>query len=190
MSDRAHPTRPSVNRAAADGVHTSTFRGTDLEELYISAVAKDTSASAVQKQIRSLYEQIIQVLDAADHPVVGTLYDPCNYYRHGHDPLSALKDLGRRVYYCHLKDAWFPYPARQPEAPPMAHSGQVQSWWWIRPLGEGNVGWGPILSELATFYEGYMCLEHDIRDSVMWGTRIGIGYVRRMAAELNITVEF
>ena len=135
-------------------------------------------------------EQIIQVLDAADHPVVGTLYDPCNYYRHGHDPLSALKDLGRRVYYCHLKDAWFPYPARQPEAPPMAHSGQVQSWWWIRPLGEGNVGWGPILSELATFYEGYMCLEHDIRDSVMWGTRIGIGYVRRMAAELNITVEF
>ena len=29
--------------------------------------------------------QILQVLDAANHPAVGTLYDPCNYYRHGQD---------------------------------------------------------------------------------------------------------
>ena len=134
-------------------------------------------------------DQIIQVLDAADHPAVGTLYDPCNYYRHGQDPLSALRDLGQRVTYCHLKDAWFPYPARQPESAPMLYTGQVQPWWWIRPLGEGNVDWTAVLSELATFYTGYMCLEHDIRDSAMRGTRIGIAYVRRLAGELDISIE-
>jgi len=70
MSDCAHPTRSSVNREAADGIHTSTFHGTDLEELYISAVAQDTSASAVQKQTRSLYEQITQLLAERDAVVV------------------------------------------------------------------------------------------------------------------------
>lgn len=133
--------------------------------------------------------QINQVLDAADHPMVGTLYDPCNYYRHGEDPLTALKNLGQRVYYCHLKDAYFPYPARTPDSLPMASSGQMQPWWWIRPVGEGNVDWGPILSELATYYDGYMCLEHDPRGEVMWGTRRGIEYVRRIAAERKIDVE-
>ena len=133
--------------------------------------------------------QINQVLDAADHPAVGALYDPCNYYRHGHDPLAALKDLGRRVFYCHLKDAWFPYPAQKPDALPMASSGQMQPWWWIRPLGMGNVDWGGIFSELATFYQGYMCLEHDIRDTVMWGTRLGIAHVRRVAEKRGIAIE-
>jgi hypothetical protein len=35
-----------------------------------------------------------------------------------------------------------------------------------------------------------MCLEHNIRNSVMWGTRIGIGYVHSMVTELDITIEF
>ena len=130
------------------------------------------------------------MLDAADHPAVGTLYDPCNYYRHGHDPLAALEKLGQRVYYCHLKDATFPYPARQPADLPMAAgSGQMKPWWWIRPLGKGNVEWGPILSELATFYDGYMCLEHDIRDDVMRGTRIGIAYIQQMARERSLHID-
>jgi sugar phosphate isomerase/epimerase len=133
--------------------------------------------------------QIAQVLDAADHPAVGTLYDPCNYYRHGQDPLAALGDLGHRVYYCHLKDAWFPYPAQEPDVLPMASSGQMQPWWWIRPLGEGNIDWAPILTELATFYEGYLCLEHDLRDSVMWGTRRGIAHIRRLAGERGVDIE-
>jgi len=133
--------------------------------------------------------QINEVLDAAEHAAVGTLYDPCNYYRHGEDPLTALKSLGQRVYYCHLKDAYFPYPARKPDELPLATSGQMEPWWWIRPLGEGNVDWGPILAELATFYDGYMGLEHDIDTSVLRGTRIGINYVRRMAADYEFAVE-
>jgi sugar phosphate isomerase/epimerase len=134
-------------------------------------------------------DQINRVLDLADHPAVGTLYDPCNYYRHGGDPLAALKKLGKRVYYCHLKDASFPYPAHQPDSLPLAHSGQMQPWWWIRPLGQGNVEWAPILAELATFYTGYICLEHDIRDNVMWGTRTGIAYIKRLAADHDLNIE-
>jgi len=134
-------------------------------------------------------DQINQILDTANHQAVGTLFDPCNYYRHGEDPLAALKNLGERVYYCHLKDAYFPFPARKPESLPMASSGLMQPWWWIRPLGEGNVDWGPILSQLATFYDGYMCLEHDPRADVMRGTRRGIEYVRRIAAERDLTIE-
>ena len=128
-------------------------------------------------------------LDLADHPAVGTLFDPCNYYRHGGDPPAALKKLGKRVFYCHLKDASFPYPAHQPDSLPLAHSGQMQPWWWIRPLGQGNVEWRPILSELATFYTGYICLEHDIRDNVMWGTRTGIAYIKRLAADHDLNIE-
>ena len=134
-------------------------------------------------------DQINEVLDAANHPAVGTLYDPCNYYRHGHDPLAALKKLRQRVYYCHLKDAYFPYPARQLQNPPMLYNGQTRRWWWIRPLGEGKIDWGPILSELATFYDGYVCLEHDIRDDVMHGTRIGIACIRRLARERSLDIE-
>lgn len=137
--------------------------------------------------------QIVQVLDSADHSNVGTLYDPCNYYRHGEDPLTALKNLNQRVFYCHLKDAYFPYPARKLDSIPMVTRGQmygqIEPWWWIRPLGEGNVEWGPILSELATFYKGYMCLEHDIDTSVVRGTRVGIEYVRRLAEEQGFEVQ-
>lgn len=171
----------------------------DLAELYLRAYGDAFHALgdyAAERGLRVAIEnfgltsaQIVQVLDAADHPAVGTLYDPCNYYRHGEDPLTALQSLGQRVYYCHLKDAFFPYPAQKPDEVPMAVSGQMQPWWWIRPLGEGNVDWGPILAELATFYDGYMCLEHDIDTSVVRGTKIGLAHVRRMAMAYNFEVE-
>jgi hypothetical protein len=34
-----------------------------------------------------------------------------------------------------------------------------------------------------------MCLEHDIRDTVVWGTRLGIAHVRRTAEECGITID-
>lgn len=136
-------------------------------------------------------DQINRVLDAADHPAVGTLFDPCNYYRHGQDPLASLKSLKDRVYYCHLKDAWFPYPGCMPDqgTPAFGHDGSIPPWWWIRALGEGNVQWEPILTELASFYEGYACFEHDIADDIMRSTRAGIAYVRRIAQEHHLPIE-
>lgn len=134
-------------------------------------------------------KQINTVLDTANHSAVGTLYDPCNYYRHGEDPLTALKNLGQRIYYCHLKDAYIPYPACRPDSLPMATSGLMKPYWWIRPLGEGNIDWGPILSELSTFYKGYLCLEHDIRDNVVRGTKSGMAYVRSVATAQGFEIE-
>jgi sugar phosphate isomerase/epimerase len=171
----------------------------DIEAPYLQAYGDafhELGDYAAERGVRIAIEnfgltsaQINRVLDVAHHPAVGTLYDPCNYYRHGQDPLAALKDLGGRVIYCHLKDAWFPYPAQKPDALPIASSGQMQPWWWIRPLGKGNLNWGPIFSELATFYRSSLCLEHDIRDTVMWGTRLGIAHVRRIAEERGIAID-
>ncbi len=93
------------------------------------------------------------------------------------------------MYYCHLKDAFFPYPAHTPESVDFGHDGSITPWWWIRPLGQGNVNWEFILCELAAFYEGYMCLEHDPADDVMRGTRSGIEYVHRVADECGIEIE-
>ena len=172
-----------------------------LEEEYVQSYGQALRALgeyAARRDVRIAIEntalssvRIKRIVDAADHPAVGTLYDPCNYYRHGEDPLSALKKLGQRVIYCHLKDAHFPYPAQEPEVMPRVRGlgAQVEPWWWIRPLGEGNIDWGPILAELATFYDGYLCLEHDIRDSVVRGTRLGMAHVRRIAAEYGLEIE-
>ncbi len=43
------------------------------------------------------------LLDAAGHPNVGTLFDPCNYFRLGDDPVAAFDTLQDKVFYCHLK---------------------------------------------------------------------------------------
>jgi hypothetical protein len=56
-------------------------------------------------------------------------------------------------------------------------------------LGQGNVDWAPILSELAGFYDGYPCLEYDILGSVIWGTRLGIATIRRLMDDHDIAIE-
>jgi sugar phosphate isomerase/epimerase len=129
-------------------------------------------------------EQVNWLLDAADHPSVGTLYDPCNYHRIGEDPLSALKNLGPRVYYCHLKDAF----RSDPRDPHSLFEGS--RWPPSVAVGEGEIEWGPILSELATFYDGYLCIEYEIAQDVMRGTRVSIEHIRRVAMKCNIDIEF
>lgn len=125
-------------------------------------------------------EQVNWLLDAADHPAVGTLYDPCNYHRIGEDPLSALKNLGQRVYYCHLKDAFY----QDPRHPDSLFEGS--RWPPSEAVGEGEIVWGPILAELATFYDGYLCFEYEIAKDVMRGTRVSVEHIRQVAAELDI----
>ncbi len=127
-------------------------------------------------------EQVKWLLDAADHPNVGTLYDPCNYHRIGEDPLSALRNLGQRVTYCHLKDAFY----NDPRDPDSLFEGS--RWPPSVAVGEGEIAWGPILSELSTFYHGYLCIEYEITKDVMHGTRISIEHVHRIAAERGIAL--
>ncbi|MFH1927369.1 MAG: sugar phosphate isomerase/epimerase family protein [Chloroflexota bacterium] len=128
-------------------------------------------------------EQIKWLLDTADHPAVGTLYDPCNYHRIGEDPLSALKNLRECVYYCHLKDAL----RDDPRDPDSLFEGS--RWAPSVAVGEGDIDWGPILAELATFYDGYLCIEYEITKDVMRGTRASIKHIRRVAAERNIDIK-
>ncbi|MCK4517006.1 MAG: sugar phosphate isomerase/epimerase [Spirochaetaceae bacterium] len=128
-------------------------------------------------------EQVNWLLDAADHPAVGSLYDPCNFYRIGEDPLSALKNLGSRVYCCHLKDA-FRDDSRDPN---LLFEGS--RWPPSEAVGEGEINWGPILKQLSEFYEGYLCIEYEMPDDVMRGTRCSAEYIRRTAREWQIDLE-
>jgi sugar phosphate isomerase/epimerase len=128
-------------------------------------------------------EQIKWFLHAADHPAVGTLYDPCNYHRIGEDPLHALKNLGDRVYYCHLKDAF-----RNDERDPNSLF-QGSRWPPSVAVGEGEIEWGPILEELGIHYSGYLCIEYEIARDVMRGMRQSIDYIRRTAGERQVTLQ-
>lgn len=127
--------------------------------------------------------QVNWLLDAADHPNVGTLYDPCNYHRIGEDPLSALKNLGHRVTYCHLKDAF----RNDPRDPTTLFAGS--RWPPSVAVGAGEINWGPILAEMATFYDGYLCIEYEMAQDVMHGTRSSIAHIRQVAAQHHVDIE-
>jgi len=117
-------------------------------------------------------EQLNWLLDVGDHPNLGTLYDPCNYMRIKEDPLSALKNVSDRVVYCHLKDTLID----ESRNPNLLFPGS--RWAPSVAVGEGDIEWEPILAHLATFYDGYMCIEYEIADDVMRGTRFSAEYVQ------------
>ena len=126
-------------------------------------------------------EHVNWLLDEADHLAVGTLYDPCNYARINEDPLAALKNLGERVYYCHLKDTL----RNDPRDPAILFPGS--RWAPSVAVGEGIIDWGPILAELATFYDGYLCIEYEVAEDVMRGTRSSIEHLRKISKEYNFS---
>jgi len=142
--------------------------------------AADKSLKIVVENYGLTSEQVNWLLDAADHPAVGTLYDPCNYMRIGEDPLSALKNLGERVYYCHLKDTF----KEDPRNPNLLFPGS--RWAPSVAVGKGEIDWGSIMVELATFYDGYLCFEYEIAEDVMRGTRASIEYIRQISNKHNL----
>jgi sugar phosphate isomerase/epimerase len=121
--------------------------------------------------------QMNWLLDAADHPAVGTLYDPCNYFRIGEDPLTALHNLGQRVYYCHMKDT------RRDEVRPPDILFKGSRWAPSVAVGEGDIDWKPILAKLKTFYSGYLCVEYEMAEDVMRGTRSSISHIKNILQE-------
>lgn len=119
-------------------------------------------------------EQIRALLDAADHPAVGTLYDPCNYFRLGEDPVAALRLLRGKVFYCQLKDAL----RADPRAPDLLFPGS--RWPPSVAVGEGDIDWTDVLSELATSYDGYLAVEYEIAEDVVRGTRVSLANLRQL----------
>jgi len=117
-------------------------------------------------------ERMLQLLEDVAVPNVGLLYDACNYFRAGVDPLSAYRATKDRVVYVHLKDAL----EREERAP-----GDLfpESWWPPSvAVGEGDIDWVPILKELETF-DGYVSIEYEPFDDVVRGTQASLQYVRR-----------
>ena len=42
---------------------------------------------------------------------------------------------------------------------------------------------------VAAFYTGYLCIEYEIAEDVMRGTRASIEHIRRMASEHNLEIK-
>lgn len=129
-------------------------------------------------------EHINWALDAADHPRVGTNYDPCNYHRLGVDPLESLRELGDRVSYCHLKDA-----IRDDSRDPVELFAESR-WPPSLAVGDGEIEWGPILAELADTYDGYLSIEYEMADDVMAGTRRSIDHVLDAADDHGVEIAY
>lgn len=123
-------------------------------------------------------EQLVQVLQTADHPQVGALYDPCNFYRMGDDPLAALHTLRDHIHYVHLKDA------RRDEARDPDSLFVGSRWSPSLPVGAGEIAWQPILHELSTFYTGYIGIEYEMPNDVMRGTRSSLQHIQRIMPEV------
>jgi len=158
-------------------------------EAYGNAL-RDLGEFSAERNIRIVVEnygltsdQVNWLLDAANHPAIGTLYDPCNYFRINEDPLSALKNLGDRVYYCHLKDS----QKDDPRDPSLLFPGS--RWAPSVAVGEGEIDWGPILVELSTFYTGYLGVEYEIAEDAVCGTRVSVEHIQKIAQENSVQLE-
>jgi sugar phosphate isomerase/epimerase len=51
----------------------------------------DNGVVVVVENFRFGFDQMNQILDTVGHKMVRTLFDPCNYFRVGEDPLEAIK---------------------------------------------------------------------------------------------------
>ncbi|GMQ94667.1 MAG: hypothetical protein BMS9Abin12_2170 [Acidimicrobiia bacterium] len=128
-------------------------------------------------------QQVLWALEAADHSAVGTLYDPCNYFRIGEDPLDALRKLRGWVVYGHLKDQ-----IRNDERDPnLLFPGS--RWAPSVAVGDGDIVWEPILAELADSYDGYLCYEYEMPADVMVGTRRSHNHVLAIATDIGIQTD-
>ncbi|GMQ94648.1 MAG: hypothetical protein BMS9Abin12_2149 [Acidimicrobiia bacterium] len=125
--------------------------------------------------------QIDSVLQTADHPNVGTLFDPCNYARMGEDPLGALRLLKDRVFYCHLKDT------KQDEDRDPGQLFPGSRWRPSVAVGDGDIDWAPVLSELRESYDGYASIEYEPADDVIFGTRRSLDFIAATLEESDRT---
>lgn len=129
------------------------------------------------------YRQMDQLLQAAGHRNIGTLFDPCNYARMGEDPLAALKVVGDRISYCHLKDT----KHDEKRDPDSLFPGS--RWRPSMAVGDGDIDWLPLLSELIAKYDGYVSIEYEHADDVMFGTRRAMKFVLESLESIASTIE-
>jgi sugar phosphate isomerase/epimerase len=89
-----------------------------------------------------------EILDAVDSPALKLLFDPCNFYATGHDPLAALSQLAGDVVHVHVRD--------------LHRRGDEQTYC---PPGQGACSIGQCLVALAEAgYEGCLSLDPHMRN--------------------------
>lgn len=123
-----------------------------------------------------LPEQIDLMLQIADHSNVGTLFDPCNYARMGENPLDAMRLLGDRIVYCHLKDTKHD-ESRQPDD---LYPGS--RWRPSVAVGDGDIEWTPLLQGLQASYQGDAGIECESADDVVLSTRRSLDFISNTLA--------
>jgi sugar phosphate isomerase/epimerase len=70
----------------------------------------------------------------------------------GHDPLTMLKTMGRRISMLHLKDRKPGFPVSYNMGPSSAH---------FVPVGKGSIDWKPILAEAERLKVAHYFVEQD-----------------------------
>lgn len=148
----------------------------------LGAYAADRGIRIVIENYGVTSEQMSWLLDSADHPSVGTLFDPCNYFRIGEEPLEALDRLSGRIFYCQLKDA-----VRGDQRPgDLLFPGS--RWPPSKAVGEGDIDWAPVLSRLSAEYDGYVAIEYEDPADVMRGVRRSLETLRTLAQSGAISI--
>jgi len=127
--------------------------------------------------------QMDMLLQAADHSNVGTLFDPCNYARMGEDPLAALRLVKGRIFYCHLKDT------KDDEERDPSSLFPGSRWRPSVAVGDGDIDWAPLLSELTSVYDGYVSLEYEHEDDVILGTRRSLEYTNKVLDSIEASAD-
>ncbi len=131
---------------------------------HLGAYAETRGLRIVAENYGLNAQQMRTLLDAADHPNVGTLFDPCNYFRLGDDPLTALQLLGDKVYYCHLKDA----KVNETRSEDVLFVGS--RWRPSVAVGQGDMDWATLLPALTSLYSGVAAIEYEMPDDVVTAT--------------------
>lgn len=172
---------PSINQ---DQIHEAGQRmeKCGIEMKILGDYALERGIALVVENYGLTSEQMLWCMEATDHPNVGTLYDPCNYYRIGEDPLSALKNVRDYVKYVHLKDA----SANDIRDPNSLYKGS--RWPPSKAVGEGEIDWLPIIKELASFYKGYLGFEYEMKEDNIRGTRASVEHITNTAEKCGVTL--
>lgn len=155
MEDYGHALRGLGNYAADRG---------------IKVVAENYGLTSIQMKT---------LLDAADHPNVGTLFDPCNYLRIGEDPTKALSLLGHKVFYCHVKDTSIDDKRTAEQLFPGSR------WKPSVAVGAGDIDWSTVLATLSLTYSGVLAIECEMPDDVVLATMQSRNYLRDRLAALE-----
>ena len=127
---------------------------------------------AIENHIDFTADEILQILDRVDSPVLGVNFDTGNTLRVFEDPVEAARKLAPYTYATHIKDI---RPA----------TGSPRDWtfWASAPAGGGIIDMPGVVGALADGgYDGMLCVEIDFQSDPhadeVEAVQQAVGYLR------------